>query len=70
MENREIAVVISKKIDYSNVFLYNNTYQRRIFMKKLNNKGWGLFEMLFLSCCILIALLIATYFIYILYNSF
>lgn len=39
-------------------------------MKKLNNKGWGLFEMLFLSCCILIALLIATYFIYILYNSF
>ncbi len=35
-----------------------------------NNKGWGLAEMLILSAAILIALIIAAYLIYQLYNSF
>lgn len=39
-------------------------------MKKLNNGGWGLVEMLLLSAALLIALLVAAYFIYVLYNSF
>lgn len=39
-------------------------------MKKLNNGGWGLVEMLLLSVALLIALLVAAYFIYVLYNSF
>ena len=39
-------------------------------MKNLNNKGWGLIEMLILSAILLIALLVAAYLIYILYNSF
>ncbi len=39
-------------------------------MKKLNNKGWGLAEMLILSGSLLLALLVAIYFIYQLYNSF
>ena len=39
-------------------------------MNKLNNGGWGLVEMLILSGILLIALLVAVYFIYVLYNSF
>ena len=39
-------------------------------MKKLNNGGWGLVEMLILSGILLIALLVAVYFIYVLYNSY
>ncbi len=39
-------------------------------MKKLNNGGWGLVEMLLLSAALLIALLVAAYLIYVLYNSF
>jgi len=38
-------------------------------MKKLNNKGWGLGEMLVLSGILLIALLVAAYFIYRLYKE-
>ena len=38
-------------------------------MRKLNNKGWGLVEMLVLSACIIVALLIAAYLIYVLYSS-
>ncbi len=38
-------------------------------MKKLNNRGWGLVEMLLLSGALLIALLVAIYFIYKLYSS-
>ncbi len=36
----------------------------------MNNKGWGLAEMLILSSILLIALLIAAYFIYVLYQNF
>ena len=39
-------------------------------MKKLNNGGWALVEMLLLSAALLIALLVAAYLIYALYNSF
>ncbi len=39
-------------------------------MKKLNNGGWGLVEMLILSGILLLCLLVAIYFIYVLYNSF
>ena len=39
-------------------------------MKKLNNGGWGLAEMLILSAILLIALLVAAYLIYVLYSSF
>lgn len=39
-------------------------------MHKLNNKGWGLVEMLLFSAALLIALLIAAYLIYMLYSSF
>ena len=38
-------------------------------MKKMNNGGWGLAEMMILSGIIIIALLIATYFIYRLYSA-
>jgi hypothetical protein len=38
-------------------------------MKKLNNGGWGLTEMLILSGVILLVLLVAVYFIYKLYAS-
>ena len=41
-----------------------------IVMKKLNNGGWGLVEMLVLSGILLVALLVAVYFIYVLYSSF
>ena len=34
-----------------------------------NNDGWGLTEMLVLSALLLIALLVASYFIYILYDT-
>ena len=44
--------------------------RERIAMKKLNNGGWGLVEMLVLSGILLIALLVAVYFIYVLYSSF
>ena len=36
---------------------------------KLDNKGWGLAEMLVLSGAILIALIVAAYLIYKFYNS-
>lgn len=36
---------------------------------KLNNKGWGTVEMLLLSGGLLIALLVAVFFIYKLYSS-
>lgn len=36
---------------------------------KLNNKGWGLAEMLFFSACLLIALFVSAYLIYTLYES-
>ena len=36
---------------------------------KLNNKGWGTVEMLLLSGGLLIALLVAIFFIYKLYSS-
>ena len=36
---------------------------------KLNNKGWGLNTMLIISACLSIFLLIAAYYIYVLYNS-
>ncbi len=39
-------------------------------MKKLNNRGWGLVEMLLLCAALLVALLVAIYFIYVLYESF
>ena len=44
--------------------------RERIAMKKKNNGGWGLVEMLVLSGILLIALLVAVYFIYVLYSSF
>ncbi len=37
---------------------------------KLNNKGWGTMEMLILSGCLLVALLVAIFFISRLYASF
>lgn len=41
-------------------------------MKKVinNNGGWGLAELLIYCAIILIALLVATYLIYVLYQSF
>lgn len=39
-------------------------------MRKLNNGGWGLTEMLILSGIILFILLFAAYMIYMLYQSF
>ena len=39
------------------------------YEKELNNRGWGLVEMLLLSGALLIALLVAIYFIYKLYSS-
>ena len=36
---------------------------------KLNNHGWGLRQMIVLSACLLIALLIATYFIWFFYHA-
>ena len=36
---------------------------------KLDNRGWSLKEMLFLSACILIALLVAAYLIYSFYQQ-
>ncbi len=36
---------------------------------KLNNKGWSFKEMIFLSCCILLALLVAAYLIYSFYQQ-
>ncbi len=36
---------------------------------KLNNHGWGMAEMLFFCAAILIALLIAAFLIYSLYNQ-
>ena len=47
-----------------------NFRRERIVMKKLNNGGWGLVEMLVLSGILLVALLVAVYFIYVLYSSF
>ena len=38
-------------------------------MKKLNNKGWGLTEMLIISTVILITLIIAAVMIYRFYSS-
>ncbi len=38
-------------------------------MKKLNNNGWGLTEMLVLCAILLIALFVAAYLIYRLYQS-
>lgn len=38
-------------------------------MKKLNNNGWGLTEMLVFCAILLIALFIAAYLIYKLYQS-
>ena len=38
-------------------------------MKKLNNKGWGLTEMLIISAVILIILIIAAIMIYRFYSS-
>ena len=39
-------------------------------MRKLNNKGWGFVQMVILSSCIIGALLVAAYLIYLLYSSF
>ena len=36
---------------------------------KLNNRGWSMAEMLFFCAAILIALLVAAYFIYLLYQQ-
>ena len=36
---------------------------------KLNNKGWGLNTLLIIGSCLLIFLLIAAYYIYVLYSS-
>ena len=38
-------------------------------MSNKNNGGWGLAEMIVLSCILLLALLLASYLIYTLYNS-
>ncbi len=38
-------------------------------LKKLNNRGWGMAEMIFFCAVILIALLIAAYLIYMLYQQ-
>ena len=37
---------------------------------KLNNKGWGLNTLLIISACLFLFLLIAAYYIYVLYGSF
>ena len=36
----------------------------------LNKRGWGLSEMLLLSSCLIVFLLLATYYIYVLYGKF
>ena len=36
---------------------------------KLNNKGWGLNTLLIIGSCLLIFLLIAAYYIYVLYRN-
>ena len=38
-------------------------------MIKLNNKGWGLREMMIISAILLVFLLFAAYYIYVLYNN-
>ena len=39
-------------------------------MKKLNNNGWGLSEMLIYSAILLLVLLFVVYLIYIFYSNF
>ena len=38
-------------------------------LSKLNNRGWGMAEMLFFCAAILIALLVAAYLIYLFYQQ-
>jgi hypothetical protein len=58
--NKKFVVEINKNISYNNYVVKN---------MKLNKKGWGISEMLILSCLLLFCLLVAMFFIAQLYHG-